>query len=104
MKCWRDIPFDILSVGTRQVWCSEDELASWRKQCQDNAPYFDWTMINKSRDDGPLFYYPYLDEYVWFFNNEMMSFKEWFSCISLDLGNGPRRNEEEQAMLVLTYA
>lgn len=101
-KRWHDLPYDKID-GNRQVWADEAELANWRKQTQCLAPY-DWLMIHKSRDDGPLFYYPFSDAYVWFFNNEMMPFEEWLQCISLDLGNGPRRTEEEQAMLVLTYA
>jgi len=106
MKRWRNIPFD--ADHRRQVWCDDNEFRMYSAQLKNlslaNLAPYDWKMIHKSRDDGPLFYYPDEDKYVWFFNNEMMEFDEWFSYISLDLGNGPRRTEEEQAMLVLQYA
>ncbi len=106
---WRQI-ITGKKVGTARrfellVWCSEDEFVEYQLAYSDTKPGGStWSMIWKSRDDGPLFYYPDLEEYIWFFNGERMPFKEWFACISLNLGNGPRRDEEEQAMLLLQYA
>lgn len=106
-KRWRSIPCPGVLSGLalrREVWCDEEEYELFKSQNLNSAPR-DWFMMtHKSRDDGPLFYYPEQNVYLWFFNNERMSMEEWIRAVSLDLGNGPRRTEEEIAMLVLQYA
>lgn len=105
MKCWREVSKKTVQSFNLLVWCSEDELLEFNAKHAMMVPKGStWSTMYKSRDDGPLFWYPDFDEYLWFFNGERMNFEMWFSYISFDNGNGPRRTEEEQAMLLLQYA
>ena len=95
MKQWHDIPGCTPYIA-RQVWCSKDDHSIWLDQSQILSPY-DWWRVYKSRDDGPLFYYPDHNLYMWFYHNEMVSFYEW-------LTKNVILEDEEKAMLILTYA